>query len=117
MANGNYLMPWDITQNTTEANEDVVVPAGTARKLVFKLGTALVANQTAKLTIRKNGVDTALTCTITGAAGGVSSCTDSVNVITFADGDMLSILYNETATGGASTPNTRVKYMFLFAAN
>jgi hypothetical protein len=117
MGNAQFLMPWDITQSGTESSQDIPVAAGNARKLLFQVGTPLVAGQTATLTIRKNGVSTALGCTITGAAGGVSSCTDTTDVIPFADGDMLSILYEETPTSGATQPNTRVKYMLLYAAN
>jgi hypothetical protein len=104
-------MPWDITQNATETNEDVPMAAGTARKLLFKAGTALTTGQTATITIRKNGVDTLLSCTITGTAGGANSCTDTTDIIPFADGDSISIKYTETGA-----PDTRVKYSLLYAA-
>lgn|GEM_PF-4782773 len=58
--------------------------------------------------MRKNGASTALTCTI--AALG-SSCTDLVNSVTFADGDLMSILYSESGN-----PNVRVKYSILYQA-
>jgi hypothetical protein len=111
MGSNQFLMPWDITQSGTESSEDVPMAAGTARKLLFKAGTPLTAGQTATLLIRKNGIDTTLTCTITGAAGGVSTCSDTADIVTFADGDTLSIKYTETGS-----PNTRVKYSLLYAA-
>jgi len=108
MGNGNFLMPWDLTQSGTEDNQNVPVSSGTASKLVFRLGGALSAGETATLTIRRNGVNTALTCTI---ASGSATCSNLVDSQVFADGDLLSILYNET--GG---PNTRVKYSILYQA-
>jgi hypothetical protein len=107
MGNNNYLMPWDITQSGTEGNEDVPVSAGTASKLIFRLGGTLSGSQTATLTLRKNGVDTAITCTIPNNG---SSCTDFTHTATFADGDTFSIRYNESGS-----PNTRVKYAFQYA--
>ncbi|HEY6552636.1 MAG TPA: hypothetical protein VI669_04735 [Vicinamibacteria bacterium] len=104
-------MPWDITQSATESNTDVPMAAGTARKLLFRVGTALTAGQTATMMIRKNGANTTLTCTITGAAGGVSTCTNTVDTVTFVDGDSFSIRYTETGS-----PDARVKYSFLYVA-
>jgi len=109
VANGQFLMPWDITQSATESSEDVPVAAGTASKLIFRIGTALTSSQTATITLRKNGGDTALTCTIPNSG---SSCTDYTNTVTYADGDSLSIEYNET---GSTSPGGRVKYSFLYA--
>jgi hypothetical protein len=108
VSNGQFLMPWDITQSGTESSQDVPVAAGTASKLIFRMGTALTGNHTATITVRKNGADTSITCTI---ANG-STCTDYVNTVTYADGDSLSIKYNET---GTTTPSGRVKYSFLYA--
>ena len=107
MASNMFLMPWDITQNATEANEDIPVSAGTASKLVFRVLTAMSASQTATMTLRKNGADTLITCTI---PNGGSSCTDFTHTATFVDGDGLSIKYVEVGS-----PNTRVKYSFQYA--
>jgi hypothetical protein len=84
------------------------VTAGVASKLVFRLETALTGTQVATWTLRKNGVDTALTCTITSTTPN-ATCTDFTHTVTFADGDMLTSRYNETGN-----PNTRVKYSFQF---
>jgi hypothetical protein len=99
-------MPWDITQSSTEGNTDVPMPAGTASKLTLRLSTALSGSQTATLTLRKNGADTAITCTIVASN---ASCTDYTHTATFVDGDMLSIRYSES-----SSPSARVKYSFLY---
>ena len=111
VTDGDFLMPWDITQSATESSEDIPVAAGTANKLIFRMGTVLTNAQTATITLRKNGVDTLITCTIPNSG---SSCTDYTHTATFADGDSLSIRYNET---GATKPTGRVKYSFLYATN
>jgi hypothetical protein len=100
-------MPWDTTSSDTESFVDVPVTAGVASKMVFRSET-LTAGQTATLTLRKNGADTALTCTITSSSTA-ATCTDFTHTVTFADGDLLSIRYNETGN-----PNTRVKYSFQY---
>jgi hypothetical protein len=108
MGNGNFLMPWDITQSGTEANQNVPVSSGTASKLVMAVSANLGATETATLTIRRNGVNTALTCTI---PSGSSTCSNLVSSEAFANGDLLSILYNEV-----NGPNVRVKYSILYRA-
>ena len=100
-------MPWDITQSGTEATVNVPVSSGSASKLVFHVSSAL-SGATATLTVRKNGVDTALTCQI---PDGSSSCTNLGSSVTFADGDLLSLRYDET-----NNPNVRIKYSILYEA-
>jgi hypothetical protein len=104
---GVFLMPWDITQSGTEGNVNVPVSSGTASKLVFNVSSAL-SGATATITVRKNGANTTLTCTI---PDGGSSCTDLVNTVAFADGDLLSLSYTET-----NNPNVRIKYSILYQA-
>jgi hypothetical protein len=106
--NNQFLMPWDTTDSDTESTVDVPVTSGVASKLLFRLETPLAGGQTATLTLRKNGADTALTCTITSSSTA-ATCTDFTHTVTFADGDMLSTRYNE-----AGNPNTRVKYSFQY---
>ena len=100
-------MPWDITQSGTESSVDVPVSSGTARKLVFHV-SANLSGATATLTLRKNGTDTSLTCQI---PDGSSSCTNLGSSVTFADGDLLSLRYDETGN-----PNVRIKYSILYQA-
>jgi hypothetical protein len=115
MTSDQFLVPWDITQSATEGFQDVPVSAGTAARLIFQVGSptapggiaTLSGSQTATLTLRKNGADTLLTCTIPNNG---SSCTNSVNNVTFVDGDSLTLRYTE-----AGNPNVRVKYSFQFA--
>jgi hypothetical protein len=101
-------MPWDITQSGTEGNVNVPVSSGVASKLFLNVATNLAAGTTATLTLRKNGVNTALTCTI---PVGSSSCSDLVNSVAFVNGDLLSIQYAETGN-----PDRRIKYTILYQA-
>ena len=47
-----------------------------------------------ELAIRKNGISTPVTCTISGTG---TSCADSVNAVGFATGDLLTVQITQTA--------------------
>jgi len=106
-ASGSFLMPWSDVVSTTEANASVPLPSGTASKLVVSLTKEPGAGQSATITIRRNGVDTALSCTISGIA---NTCADTVDRLTFGDGDLLSVLYSKTSLAAAS----RVRFSFEY---
>ncbi len=108
VADNMFLIPWDITENATESNADVPVSSGTASKLVVAVSDPLEAGESITIVIRRNGANTALTCTINALA---STCSDLVNSEVFNDGDLLSIRYDEV--GG---PTEVVKYSFLYQA-
>jgi hypothetical protein len=74
----------------------------------MRVDAAMGAGESVTLTLRKNAVDTALTGTV---GGGSSSCTNLVNSVSFLDGDMLSMRYNETGN-----TNTRVRFTILYQA-
>jgi hypothetical protein len=107
-ANNAFLMPWDIVNNGTEDFASVPMSSGTASKLVVSLSTAESSTQTATIVVRKNGVDTALTCTVPNSQ---STCMDLVNQIPFADGDLLSFRYNEVGT-----QSKHVRFTILYTA-
>jgi len=102
----SFLMPWSATTSTTEANVNVPLPSGTASKLVVSLTAAPGAGGSATIRIRKNGSTTPLTCTVSGVA---TTCSDTVNTVTFNNGDLLSILYTET--GAAAF---RIRFAFEY---
>jgi concanavalin A-like lectin/glucanase superfamily protein/collagen triple helix repeat protein len=104
--NNNFLMPWGATTSGTEANVSVPLPSGTASKLVVNLTAAPGAGGSATIRIRKNGGNTALTCTVSGTA---TTCTDTVNSVSFSDGDLLSILYTEAGPAAA-----RIRFAFEY---
>ncbi|HEV2853700.1 MAG TPA: SBBP repeat-containing protein [Thermoanaerobaculia bacterium] len=106
-SNNDFLMPWGVTSSAAEANVSVPLPSGTASKLVVSLTAAPGAGGSVTIRIRKNGVNTALTCTVSGSTA--TTCTDKVNSVTFSDGDLLSILY--TKVGAASA---RIRFAFEY---
>ena len=99
MIGGNYnssgttkfLIPWG-GDTTNEVEASIAVPSGTARKLVVSLSVAPGAGRSVTITVRKNEVNTALSCTVAEAN---LTCIDMNNSVTFGDGDRLSILYTD----------------------
>jgi hypothetical protein len=71
------------------------MPGGTATKLRFSISPAPAAGKSASVTIRKNGTNTTLTCTITGD-GVTKTCSELTQSVTFSDDDKLSILFNKS---------------------
>jgi len=63
------------------------------------LSAAPSSAQTVVLTVQKNGGDTALTCTITGAAQSGSDLTHSVS---FAAGDTINLKSSSSATAATT---------------
>ena len=106
-ASNNFLLPWGTTTSATEANANVPLPSGTATKLVVSLTVAPGTGQSATLSIRKNGSNSVLTCTVSGTS---TTCTDAVDSVAFNNGDLLSILYTKTGSAAAS----RVRFAFEY---
>jgi hypothetical protein len=104
----SYVTWDDNAQSATEGDANLPVSSGTASKLIVATSANLGGGASITLTVRRNGADTTLGCTI---IAGQNSCTDLVDSVTFTDGQFLSIRYNET--GG---PNVRVKYSILYRA-
>lgn len=74
--------------STTEANVSVKSPsATTVTNLQLQLSADPGAGQTLVATLRKNGVDTALVCTVTGGAGAI--CQDLTHSVTIAQNDLI----------------------------
>jgi hypothetical protein len=97
-----FACPGANTQNATEANRQAVMPlAYTFSQLHVQTGAAQPATGTHTITLRKNGVDTALQVVVpAGAAAGLFSNTSQV--ATYAAGDLLSLeLVNSSATESA----------------
>jgi hypothetical protein len=87
------------TANTTEANVSpwIATRAGTISQLYVKTSTNLaVATNTLVATVRKNGADTTLTCTV---ANGTNSANDTVHSFTVVAGDQITAKSVQTATG------------------
>lgn len=90
---------FQVTVNgTTEANVQVLCPyTGTFRNLFVK-STAPAAAQTLISTLRVNGSDTSLTCTVTGAG---TSCSDTTHTAACTAGQAYSLKTVTSATTGS----------------
>lgn len=90
-----------VVGNATEALGSAVMPtAGKFSKLYFSATAAPGVGATRILTLRKNGVDQTLTCTL-GAAD--TTISDLVNEVTYAAGDVISFSQTITGTPAAAT--------------
>lgn len=83
-----YLVAPGQAPSATEYYLAVVTRATTSANLYCYLGVAPGGSDTVAVTVRENGSDQALTCTITGAA---QSCSDTSNSFASVAGDRLSV--------------------------
>jgi Collagen triple helix repeat (20 copies) len=97
LCNNCFMGMFEQGASTTESQFQQNVPAaGTVNNFYVRAdgaagGTSIV------YTVRKNGADTAVTCTMTSVQ---SACSDSTHSVTFAAGDLISI---GTAKSGATS--------------
>ena len=91
----------EVTANVDRAR--VPVPAGTLSTLRVRTDVASFVGSTVIVTVNVNGLDTGITCSITGAS---DSCTDAVNTVGVAAGATVALRLEQT---GVATP-TRVNY-------
>ena len=104
-----YAGGWAHTaSSTTEANVSLPISAGTIKNLRVAINSAVAAGNTCVVTVRKNGVDTALTLTLTDAEAIDSNISDTVS---FSDGDKLSISVALSATSGSRTIGITVEHI------
>jgi hypothetical protein len=73
--------------DTTELLSIPVASAGTIRNLRVKSGTAGFAAGSGVMTLRKNAVDTTITCTV----GTGTTCSDTTHNFTVVAGDLISL--------------------------
>lgn len=101
LTGGSTIFAGTAGANATEALVSSPVPvAMTIDKLYASYNTAPVGAQTYIATMRKNGVDTTLTCTVTGAA---TSCNDTTHSFTVIAGDLVDAKIVASATAATST--------------
>lgn len=90
-----------VTGDTCPASEaDAQISAsaaGTMTNLYCNVTTAPGIGNQWVVTLRKAGVSQTLTCTITGAA---TTCNDTTHSFSFAQGDLLSALFDQTTAAG-----------------
>lgn len=106
-----FIAPGSLTvANATEVNQSAVMPTGGVfSHLRVSLSAAPGTTTTRVFTLRKNGVDTTLTCTVTS---GNTTASDTSNSVTFAAGDVISIGQTTPAgTPATATANIGLKWV------
>jgi hypothetical protein len=96
--------------STTEAQVQQPMPvAGTLKNFTIRLDAVLSGGTSITYTVRKNGVATALTCTITTASAAVT-CSDVTHTASFAAGDLISIGSARSGTPAAQGTRWTAQY-------
>ena len=90
--------------DTTENLSLVMATAGTIRNLRARAGTAGVGVGSGAITLRKNGVDTTVVCTMNTG----NNCNDTTHSFTVAAGDLISV--KMVTIGGETLANVRVAW-------
>jgi len=87
--------------NGTEAKVQNTIPAaGTVKNFFVFVDTVPGVGQSWTFTVRKTGVNTAVTCTIGAAA---QTCSDTTNTAVFAAGELISIGIASSAAPAATS--------------
>lgn len=121
MNTNNFIAVFGVDVETTEGNlQFIVSKSGTISQLRASRNAAPNNNQAVLITVRKNGVDTALKCEIsnpartsagTGPAGAsgpfdaantTTSCQNVADSVTFSAGDLMSVQVQQD--GSIATP-------------
>lgn len=104
-AAGTTFLPYGglVTSDAVAENRmQMIAPiAFTMQNLIVNVDNAPGAGNSWAFTIRKNGVDTALTVTVSG--GSATSATDLTDQVSFAPGDLISMKLVSVGTPTAST--------------
>ncbi len=125
MNTNNFVGMFVFDVFSVEANGQQAMPAaGTISRLFARRNAAPNANQGVNITVRKNGADTAVKCTISNpadtvvvgdpdatttpdAANTTTSCQDVAHSVSFVAGDRISVQVTQTpglgAPGGTPT--------------
>lgn len=100
-ANNFYGIGTD-TGSATESARQFLIPAQgnlVIKNLQFKVTTAPGTGNSWTATVRKNGVNTALTTTISGNA---TSSSNTSNIVSISGGDLLSVIVTSSGTPAGS---------------
>jgi hypothetical protein len=106
-SNDRYSTSGSFTEATSEGDRQIALSAGVVGNLAAKISAAPGISNSWIITVRKNGVSTASTCTISGSS---TSCTDSVHTVTYADGDLFSVLIHPVNPATAGFLGWSVKF-------
>jgi hypothetical protein len=90
--------------NAIETLVQNVIPApGTVKNVYVFVETAPTAGRSWTFTLRRNGADTPVTCTILGD-GVLRTCSDTINSEAFAAGDLISIRISASTPAPSGSP-------------
>jgi len=98
-----WAITGSIAGNVTELNRVMIMPCdGTLKNLYLRFTTAQSATGSWVFTLRKNGVSTAMTVTITSADGANVTKSDTTNTVAVTAGDRICLqaVNNATVTSG-----------------
>jgi len=110
MKDGNYMGLFAGNQSAVESNVQNIMPtAGTVQSFYVFIQNPTLVGASWTLTLRKNGVDTAINCTIAGATA--LTCSDTTHSVVFVAGDLITV--SEASTGNPSP--TRGQWTAVFA--
>lgn len=100
----SYISFCAFTTNSVETSRQIIVPiSGTIKNLYVLTSTTQSSAGSQVCTLRKNGVNTAITTTI-GANAVAGTFSDTTNSVSVSAGDKLSLqVQNNAGTGTAST--------------
>ncbi len=102
LVNGRFMGMFAGNQNGNENSVQNIMPtAGTIKNLWAFIEAAPGVGSSWTFTIRKNGVDTAVACTVTGTGAANQKCSDTTHSVVFAAGDLISV--RESSTGAPAT--------------
>ena len=91
--------------NTTEATVQTVSDSMTLKKIAIRLNNTPGAGKSRAFTLRVNGVDTALTCTVVDTNTGCSFAAD----VAVGNNDLLST--SDVPTGSPTTTSPTIAYL------
>jgi len=106
-----YLGLGQYGQGTTEADYQVLMPkAGSITNLTVKTGSAETGSITTVLTLRVNGVDKTLTCTV---AVNTTTCSDTAHSVAVVAGDLVTLkAVSGNYSGAGAVKSIRVAISF-----
>ena len=103
----NYLLS-NFNESTDETTKAFLAPvAGTLSNLICYCNTAPGGSETVVITVRKNGIDTVITGTITGSG---TTCSDIVNTINLDSGDRVT--FKNVVSSGSIARDLFVSLIF-----
>lgn len=103
------FLKWIGGGGDSEANVEVyVIRPFTMQELRGFAAAAVPASNSVSFTVRKNGADTALTCTI---GAGQTQAADTTNKVNFGRGDRFAIKVISSATAGTNDYSATAKVM------